>query len=211
MSLLRTLSSAILLALVASGKQIILNFDDIAVSNDHGCANSTLIDTAPYHGIAIPGLVLNATKTPACSSLLDEEMSVALFGRATSPTNVLFSQGTLDAQIIFDISVKFEALINEASFDILPVFTNTELNSSNVTVIVNTLQSDFGNVNVENQFQFHTGTDGLGPYHISVSSNGAEYQFLEISVTIPSGNTSLPGQSRSSAFFVDSLVLENID
>lgn len=57
-------------------------------------------------------------------------MSVALFGRATSPTNVLFSQGTLDAQIIFDISVKFEALINEASFDILPVFTNTEVNKT---------------------------------------------------------------------------------
>lgn len=57
-------------------------------------------------------------------------MSVALFGRATSPTNVLFAQGTLDAQIIFDISVKFEALINEATFDILPVFTETEVNKS---------------------------------------------------------------------------------
>lgn len=56
-------------------------------------------------------------------------MSVALFGRATSPTNVLFAQGTLDAQIIFDISVKFEALINEAIFDIWPVFTNPEVNN----------------------------------------------------------------------------------
>ncbi|KAL6691397.1 hypothetical protein J3F84DRAFT_397711 [Trichoderma pleuroticola] len=158
MLLLRTLSSAVVLALAASSKRIILS------------------------GIAIPGVVLNATKTPACSSVLDEEMS-----------------------IIFDISVKFEALINEATFDIWP------LNTSNVTVIVSTLQSDFGNVNVENQFQFHTGTDGLGPYHINVSSNGAKYQFLEVSVRIPSGNTSLPRQSRSSAFFLDSLVLENID
>ncbi|KAL7907582.1 hypothetical protein GGI35DRAFT_486652 [Trichoderma velutinum] len=211
MLFLRTLGSAVLLGTIASSKQIILNFDDIVISNDDGCVNSTLIDTSPYHGIAIPGLVLNATKTPACSSVLDEEMSVALFGQATSPTNVLFVPGTLDAQIIFDISVKFEALINEASFDIWPVFTNTERNSSNVTVIVSTLQSDFGNVNVENQFQFHTGTGGLGPYHINVSSNGAEYQFLEVTVAIPSGNTSPPRQSRFPSFFVDSLILENID
>ncbi|UKZ50451.1 hypothetical protein TrVGV298_004714, partial [Trichoderma virens] len=72
---LRALGSAALLAITASCKQLVLNFDDIAISNDHGCANSTLDATIVYHEIAVSNSfftasVFNATKTAACSYVI---------------------------------------------------------------------------------------------------------------------------------------------
>ncbi|KAK4085088.1 uncharacterized protein Triagg1_78 [Trichoderma aggressivum f. europaeum] len=208
---LRILSSAALMAVAAYCKQLILNFDDIAISNDNGCANSTLDAFTTYHDILVSDAfgtarVLNATKTPACNSFIDEKTSLALFGRASSPSNVLFISAMLDAQIFAGIGV---SLINEASFDIWPVFTDAERNSSNVTVRVSTLFSDFGNVDISHAFDFHTATDGWGPYHVSATSNGVEYQFLEVDVVLPDEDTQQGG--KLPAFFVDSLVLESTD
>ncbi|KAL6818343.1 hypothetical protein GGI42DRAFT_309820 [Trichoderma sp. SZMC 28013] len=208
---LRILSSAVLMAVAASCKQLILNFDDIAISNDQGCANSTLDAFTTYHETLVSDAfgtarVFNATKTPACSSIIDEKTSLALFDRASSPSNVLFLSAMLDAQIFAGIGV---SLVNEASFDIWPVFTDDERNSGNVTVRVSTLFSDFAAVDISHAFDFHTATDGWGPYHVSTTSNGVEYQFLEVDVVLPDEGTQAGG--RLPAFFVDSLVLESTE
>ncbi|QYT02144.1 hypothetical protein H0G86_009151 [Trichoderma simmonsii] len=209
---LRILGSAALMAVAASCKQLILNFDDLAISNDNGCGNFTFGEFSVYHDIAVSDAfgtsrVFNATKTPSCNSVLDEDISLALFGRAPSPSNALFISALLDAQIV--TANPNTTLVNEASFDILPVFSEAERNSSNVTVEVFTLFSDFADVEIRHGFTFHTATDGWGPYHVSVSSNGVEYRFLEVDVVLPDEDPQQGGLSP--AFFVDNLVLESTE
>ncbi|KAJ4854921.1 uncharacterized protein T069G_10479 [Trichoderma breve] len=208
----RILGSAALMAVTASCKQLILNFDDIAISNDNGCGNFTFGEFSVYHDIAVSDAfgtsrVFNATKTPSCNSVLDEDISLALFGRAPSPSNALFISALLDAQIV--AANVNTTLVNEASFDILPVFSAAERNSSDVTVRIFTLFSDFGSVDIRNTFEFHTATDGWGPYHVNVSSNGVEYRFLEVDVVLPDEDSQRGGLSP--AFFVDNLVLESTE
>ncbi|KAL6816311.1 hypothetical protein V8C40DRAFT_269676 [Trichoderma camerunense] len=200
------------MAVAASCKQLILNFDDLAISNDNGCGNFTFGEFLVYHDIAVSDAfgtsrVFNATKTPSCNSIEDEDISLALFGRAPSPPNALLISATLDAQIVAG-AVNI-TLINEASFDILPVFSAAERNSSNVTVEVFTLFSDFAGVEIRHGFEFHTATDGWGPYHVSVSSNGVEYRFLEVDVVLPDEDSQRGGLSP--AFFVDNLILESTE
>ncbi|KAF3076719.1 hypothetical protein CFAM422_001560 [Trichoderma lentiforme] len=212
---LRILGSAALMAVAASCKQLILNFDDLAISNDNGCGNFTFGEFSVYHDIAVSdafgtSTVFNATKTPSCNSVLDEDISLALFGRAPSPSNALFISALLDAQIVASAVGSVDiTLVNEASFDILPVFSQAERNSSNVTVEVFTLFSNFADVEIRHGFTFHTATDGWGPYHVSVSSNGVEYRFLEVDVVLPDEDSQQGGLSP--AFFLDNLVLESTE
>ncbi|KAL6694011.1 hypothetical protein J3F84DRAFT_395751 [Trichoderma pleuroticola] len=137
--------------------------------------------------------VFNATKTPACNSLIDENTSLAFFGRATSPSNVVLVKGVFDVQYNGG-NITF---INEASFDVWPVFTDAERQSSNQTVRITTLQTDFAAVDINNTFDFHTATDGWGPYHVSATSNGVNYLHQPVRF-FPT-------------FFVDSLVMESTE
>lgn len=89
------------------------------------------------------------------------------------------------------------------------MLTYLKRNSGNVTVRVSTLFSDFAAVDISHAFDFHTATDGWGPYHVSTTSNGVEYQFLEVDVVLPDEGTQAGG--RLPAFFVDSLVLESTE
>ncbi|KKP07317.1 hypothetical protein THAR02_00514, partial [Trichoderma harzianum] len=73
---LRILGSAALMAVAASCKQLILNFDDLTISNDNGCGNFTFGEFSVYHDIAVSDAfgtssVFNATKTPSCNSIED--------------------------------------------------------------------------------------------------------------------------------------------
>ncbi|KAL7952738.1 hypothetical protein V8C34DRAFT_100262 [Trichoderma compactum] len=84
------------------------------------------------------------------------------------------------------------------------MLTYLKRNSSNVTVRVSTLFSNFGAVNISHRFDFHAATDGWGSYHVSTTSNSVEHQFLEVDVVHPDEETQTGG--KLSAFFVDSLV-----
>jgi hypothetical protein len=58
----------------------------------------------------------------------------------------------------------------------------TQAQAGTVTIRIDTLISDFDNVDISATSRFSPQTDGIGPYFIH--ANNASYQFLEVQVTL---------------------------
>lgn len=72
-------------------------------------------------------------------------------------------------------------------------------------ITFDTLISDFGSLDVRKTFNFHTATDGFGPYHIH-APNTERYFFFEVEAGV-----GIPGESsfRHPTVFVDNVELES--
>jgi uncharacterized metal-binding protein len=131
---------------------------------------------------------------------MPDHLRISPFGLATSGTNVAFS-GTY--MVIALHNAATERLVNNASFDVGPLWRTTQdvrgrsilhvvsttgsncvsqmMAQRNVTIQIQTVMGDFGLVELDhrNTFTFHTADDGLGPYHIVVP-NSDPYIYLQI-------------------------------
>ncbi|KAK5988124.1 hypothetical protein PT974_12264 [Cladobotryum mycophilum] len=207
---LRALGAAALMAASASAKILNLNFEDLAISNEQNCGNVTLTNGGDaYHGVWVSSsffghvTVFNTTETAACSrKKADAGRLVSPFGYASSAPNVAL---TYTNEIEFQVAGG-GSLINKASFDIAMQFTHQEIAQNNWTVEVNTLQSNFGDVDHREKFTFSLAKDGPGPWHVATKTDAPSYQFLEVSADIVGA---VP--TRYPSIYVDNVVLENTE
>ncbi|KIM97506.1 hypothetical protein OIDMADRAFT_58114 [Oidiodendron maius Zn] len=189
--------------------QLVLDFDDIDVSNEQSCGTAK---PDVYKGVSITSvtpdsIVLNTTQTAECASSANEAGQASPFGFASSPPNVLYSDtGDFFFQILTD-----STFINGTSFTIgLNLSENqlAEAAAGNLVITIQALISDFGNFDFTQTYNFDPATDGLGPYALTVdNANNTPYLFLEVTAE---ALTQKPFSAQFVPAIIDSIVFETL-
>ncbi|KAL6872798.1 hypothetical protein J3F83DRAFT_713273 [Trichoderma novae-zelandiae] len=211
---IRKLAAAALVAAAVSADSVSVDFEDFSISNTNGCGTATTGFSDNLHGITITdnnvdATILNNQKTASCNTARTPDVATALFNHTNpSPNNVLLVAVSLHAQVAQSGPVGvFYALNNDFSLDVTPVFTAAERNADNVAFAIVLHQDDFGPEIPEKAFRFTTADDGFGPFRVSASTNGQQYAFTDVVVSVEHGDPA-KGQSRQTAFFVDNIQAE---
>ncbi|KAH8893956.1 hypothetical protein GQ53DRAFT_805367 [Thozetella sp. PMI_491] len=165
------------LANLALGDTLVLNFDDVSISNEASCGSSVLtFGQHGYHGIFVSSgfservTILNTTKTAACSSSSDEPNGLSPFGFATSAPNVAaVPNGLIEFQTDVEPNTPTVAFVGNATLSVSFGLTQAQVDA-NITITLMTLFTDFANVFEQQTFTFFA-ANGLGPYEVEVANN----------------------------------------